>query len=304
MIPKLSICLPVIATILLVSAFVLWIKQPFVDHSPANYDYEFHEQISGNIKVYSSAYTLRPDTRTGKLYGSVTMEYSVRSASEEWFRMNSGYSVSDITVDGNPVPYETIVHSEINGERKTVFTPLSSPGFHTLVIEYEGFPTIARCQAPFGQVAEISDECIFLINEGTGPFSTSFLKCENSDWELILPTGLTPVVDHHIPENPIDNHDGTSTWHITASGYVTPWILAADFTMTAFEAAGLDIDLIYSRKYEQNIIKYRIPATIADVMDYCTKHIGRLTYEGDGRLTMLQRSAGGGNASFCPRLDL
>ncbi|MCL1965115.1 MAG: hypothetical protein FWF69_08665 [Firmicutes bacterium] len=295
-----KIYIPITAAALVSAGVFLWTGQPFVDHGPIEYDYEYRYRRdvgSSNTRVSSASYRLEPNVMAGRLKGRVTFDFTKYGEGEDWIAMNPGYTIAKMTVDGDDIPYKTLIGSEVNGERKTVFTLPPVSARRNLVVEYEGFPSSAKC-FPLSVTTEISLEYISLINDGVGPFSTSFVPCASSTWELILPSGLTPVVDHVLLENPEDNHNGTKTWRTTIYRYGLPWILAADFDAITFEAAGTAVELIYAHKYDRNMREYGVSKAIADVMNYCTEHQGKLGFAKGKRLVMLQRSAmfGGGNA--------
>jgi len=296
-----KVYLSITAVALLSAGTLLWIRQPFVDHGPAEWDMgwrnEFYKNVFNEVTV---TYRLTAKPITGRWHGIA--EYIMASGSAQTISMglNPGYSILRITCDSEDIDF--ISTSEIGtDERRTIFT-LTADGWKTLTIEYEGYPTMLRCFAPFNWGHEITNKYIFLNNAGSIPMlyglsiPDSVTIPDTYTLELKLPGTLIPIADHKVLTDFTENDDGTKTW--TAESDYGLWLMAGDYIVEPFYAAGINVDFIYNRKYQKNMREFNIPASIAEVLTYCTERLGPLEWAGDNNLMMVQRSAifDGGNA--------
>ena len=278
----------------------LWVAQPFVDHGPYQFDYTYADESkysgSTGTTVNKVNYSFQFNTVLGSLKGRADYEISqsYNSDKKECFWLNPGYEVTRISLDGQNLPYETL-HNDTNGERQTFFTLPQSQG-KTLTVEYAGYPTIARW-SPTYISGMVGSDFIQLLNSDCVPSSTSFNLPLGCSIQLILPSELTPIVAHKMLTDYRKNPDGTKTWQRTIDNFLYTWIAACDYRKTSFQAAGVGIDLVYSGKYAENIQKYDIPAATAEVMEYCAKHLGGISFVNKGRLLMLEKDSSGGYAA-------
>jgi hypothetical protein len=289
--------IPVISATLLCAGVMLWIFQPFVNHAPYDWsdDYSFFQNRT-STRVSHITYKL-----TAKASGIVsgTAEYTVNKSDnlEDSICLDPGYRILSVTCDDKDIPFHTL-NKDINEYRKTTLTIPKGTSMK-LIIKYQGMPQMLRCFIPYSWDNSSSSDYVSLTNAATVPTCTSFAHTDKYDLQLTLPKKLVPIVEHQILTDYTQNSNGTRTWNKNAMSGNLGWLTACDYESVQFQGAGATISLIYSKKYDQNIKKYDIPQSISDVMDYCTTHLGSLSFIDSGKLMMVQRSAsfgGGGNA--------
>lgn len=293
-----KVYLPVISAALFCIGVMLWVWQPFINHAP--YEWKNNIPFTGNSYSPRATYASYKLTagKSGRVSG--TAEYIINKSdnSEILIWLDPGYKITDISYNGKNLTFKTH-DTEINEYRGTTFTLPKGSG-EKLVIKYQGFPQMLRCFLPYSWDNSSSADYVSLSNAATVPSFPTFYLPEQYDLELTLPEKLTPIADHQLLINYNQNNDKTRTWKATAITGTLSWITACDYESVQFQAAGTTINLLYSKKYDQNIKKYDIPQSIADVMNYCTEHLGPLSFVDNGKLIMVQRASSiggdGGNA--------
>lgn len=290
-----KLVLPIVAVVLVGAGTWLWAVQPIVDHGPAEW-IDSDEILYSNTACTDVTYRLTASPRTGALRG--VLEYTIRDSwgdSEDSVWLNSGYKVVRLTYGTEDIAFQTL-NNDTNGARQTVFT-LPQGRNQVLTLEYEGIPSIAKCFVTGPQSDEITWESISLLNEAAWPNASFAYFTPNFSIEMTIPDALTPIVNHKFLEQYTENEDGTRTWKAQVTSFPN-WITACDYKVLSFQAAGVDVDLVYSSKYDENMKKYQIPEAITDVMNYCSSHLGKLKSTTNGSLLMVERTAnnGGGNA--------
>ncbi len=290
--------LPLISAVLLCAGVMLWIWQPFVNHAPYEWNNDFYSSIHySSSEVTHAVYKLAAGT-SGSVSGSATYTINKTDNLQESIWLDPGYRITSVTCNSKDVAFHTR-DNDINEFRETTFTVPEGDG-EELIIRYQGMPQMLRCFLPVSWDNSSSGDYVSLSNAATVPTFTSFHLPAQYDLELILPEKLTPIVEHKLLANDTQNTDRTRTWTETDFQGWLSWITACDYGSVQFQAAGATIDLLYSKKYDQNIKKYDIPQSIADVMNYCTTHLGPLSFVDNGKLLMVQRASsiagGGGNA--------
>lgn len=292
-----KVYIPIISASLLCAGVMLWVYQPFVNHAPYEWSDDYSTfMYSTSASVSHVTYKLNAKT-SGIVHGSA--EYTIDKSDnlEDCFWLDPGYQILSVTCDDKDIPFHTL-NNDINEYRKTTLSIPKGTSMK-LIIEYQGMPQMLRCFLPYSWDNTSSSDYVSLTNATTVPTFTSFALTYMYDLQLTLPEKLMPIVDHQILTDYIQNSNNTRTWTKNDMLGVLSWITACDYESVQFKAAGAMINLIYSKKYDQNIKNYDIPQSISDVMDYCTTHLGPLNFIDNGNLMMVQRSAifgGGGNA--------
>ncbi|MDP4092130.1 MAG: M1 family aminopeptidase [Bacillota bacterium] len=296
-----KVYIPIAAAVLVVAGALLWRGQPFVDHGPLEFDYNHMNATrlssSSNSICYNVSFRITAKPISGTVHGIA--QYTISSSngiSEDSFWLNPGYRILGLTYGSKKLDFRTL-DNDVNGERQTVFT-LPKAENQILTVEYEGFPALLRCFSPTGWGVEVSTEYVSLNNAYSVPCNTSFGLPGSSWLEITLPSKLTPIVEHKFVDKHTDNKDGTRTWktEVQCSQYI--WITACDYSVIPFTVAGINVDLVYSSKYDKNMRSYDIPNAIKSVFDYCTSHQGKIRFSDNRRMMLLQRNgSGGGNAS-------
>lgn len=293
-----KIYLPFISVALLFTGVMLWVWQPLINHAP----YEWNNNIYSRSDNYPPRATHAAYKLTAKKSGTIigTAEYVLDKSdnSEALIWLDPGFKITTIRYDGKNIDFHTN-NIDINEYRGTTFT-IPKGINKKLTIHYQGFPKLLRSFLPFSWDNSSSADYVSLSNAATVPDFTSFSLPGKYDLELTVPKKLTPIVEHQILSDYTNNKDGSRTWKTTDAPGHLGWITACDYKNIEFQAAGTKINLLYSKKYDKNIKKYDIPKSIAEVMEYCTKHLGPLSFVENDSLMMVQRassiSGDGGNA--------
>ncbi len=292
--------IPLVSIALLSAGTLLWIRQPFVDHGPAEWQNEREYLYGSNNQatVLSVIYRLTAKPSTGRLHGIAEYVMTTKGVTENSIALNPGYKIKRITFGDEELKFETLSEIKFADERRTLFT-IPEGKAKTLVIEYEGYPTMLRCFAPGTWGNEVNADYVSLSNAGSVPTDTSFALPQWCTVELTIPEKLTPIIEHQLLTEFTENGDGTKTWQIKGwRWYSYLWITACDYVVEPLNANGINVNFIYSRKHEKNMKEYKIPEAFTEVLNYCTENLGKLYWFERGRLMLLERSAimGGGNA--------
>lgn len=289
--------LPLISALLLCTGAILWIWQPFINHSQLEWNMKFGPTNSYGPSATHAAYKLAAGT-SGVING--TAEYIIDNLGnpEIIIWLDPGYRITAVTYGGKKVEFKTH-NTDVNEWRATTFTiPKENGG--KLMIHYRGLPQMIRCFLPFSWDNSSSEDYVSLMNGATVPMFTSFTLPGQYDLELTIPEKLMPIVEHQILTDFSQNSNGTKTWSVKDAKGSLGWITACDYANIEFQAAGTTINLLYSKKYDKNVKKYNMPQAITEVMEYCSKHLKSLSFVEDDKLIMIQRASSigpdGGNA--------
>lgn len=287
--------LPVISASLLCTWILLWKWQPFVNHAPLEFDLSHSSSNYSTSAMATSARFRIIASPSGQIHGIAT--YTINKFKDyneiDSIWLDPGYKILSITCNNVDLDFETL-NNDINDQRQTTFTLPKGTGL-TLVIEYKGMPKLLRCFTPFSWDNNSSADYVSLNNASSVPCNTSFFNYVEAFVQLVLPEKLTPVIEERLLSDATDNGDGTKTWNTRVSFGQYIKIKACDYATIQFEAAGATIDLVYSKKYDENMKRYKIPEAIASVMEYCTTHQGSLSFIKENKLMMLQSSSTGGD---------
>ncbi|MCL2360535.1 MAG: hypothetical protein FWC73_01835 [Defluviitaleaceae bacterium] len=285
-----KVYLPIGAGVLIVAGSLLWIYQPFVDHGPEEFGWDFSVNTSVYSMISDVTYRFTPRPATGRLHGVIEYTSTVggrRGTYDIWF--NPGYRIISITYDGQPAEFHT-TDEIIADARRTDFI-ITENDWEILIVEFEGFPTIIRAFAPSGWGQEINNTNITLSNHSTIPRVEGLIMPESFNLELTLPDNMIPVINHRLDLMDYEVvDDGTKLW----TGRIRDWFLrinAGDYIVESFEAAGMDVDFIFSQAYAQIMYDFEIPQAIAEVLDFFTERLGRLHWAHLPSLSMLQSTA-------------
>ena len=290
-----KVYLPVTTVVLITIGLLLWYGQPFVDHGPAEFQYGDNFTTASNTRVSAVTYRLTAKPFSGRVHG--VAEYTSRrgGAGEKSVWLNPGYKIRRILCDDQPITFTTT--SEIQRDSLRIDFTLAESGWETLTIEYEGYPTILRCFAPSGWGHEVTADYVSLSNASSMPSVTGLSLPRIFTLELTIPGDMTPILNHQLLTEGTLNPDGTKTWVKKEAAY-TIWLTACEYNVASFNAAGMDVDFVYSKKYESIMAEYKMQDALAEVLSYFTERLGRLSWANGRSLTMVQRSAimDGGNA--------
>jgi hypothetical protein len=95
-----------------------------------------------------------------------------------------------------------------------------------------------------------------------------------------------------------ENGNGTKTWRMTDDGYHMI-VYVGDYILEEIpvESAGITVNFYYSRKHQPIMEAINATESIRQTIEYCTEHIGPLSFYGDGTFNLIEsRISGGGYA--------
>ena len=290
-----KVYLPVTAAALMVTGIMMWRGQPFVDHGPAEFQYWDYYNTINDSKISAVTYRLTAKPESGQLHSIAEYTSTSGGSGIKSIWLNPGYKILRIMCDNQPVSFTAT--SEFQGDSQRTDFNLTQSGWKTLTIEYEGYPTMLRCFAPYTWGNEVTSDYVSLNNFSSMPSLTGLNFPGTFTLELTLPGYMTPLLNHQFIEDYTLNTDGTKTWTKKESSYII-WLTACDYNVESFNAAGMNVNFVYSKKYETIMTEYNMQEALAEVLSYCTEHLGRLSWAGGSSLMMVQRSAisDGGNA--------
>ena len=290
-----KVYLPVTAAALMVTGIMMWRGQPFVDHGPAEFQYWDYYNTINDSKISAVTYRLTAKPESGQLHSIAEYTSTSGGSGIKSIWLNPGYKILRIMCDNQPVSFAAT--SEFQGDSQRTDFSLTQSGWKTLTIEYEGYPAMLRCFAPYSWGNEVTSDYISLNNSSSMPSLTGLNIPGTFTLELTLPGNMTPLLNHQFMEDYTLNADGTKTWTKKKSDY-TIWLTACDYNVESFNAAGMNVNFVYSKKYETIMTEYNMQEALSEVLSYCTEHLGRLSWAGSSSLMMVQRSAitDGGNA--------
>lgn len=306
---------PLLAAVLLVCGGLLYVGQPFVDRSTAEIDYEFLF-CSEPLKTVtcSSRYAdVRPDPKTGRVYGQAAFQLQNSSGQEQnaRFQINPGYEITSVRANGADVPFSVDSYQAMGEKMFTVTLPAEAE--IELVIDYGGFPQEWNLVSTTQGSSEVSDTYMSLENHELAPAPFDVLYAGETlpaVMDIVLPEHMTPILFGTGSTDLLkENGDGTKTWRMTDEGY-TMILYAGDYIREEIpvEGAGITVNFYYSRKHQPIMEAMDAAETIRQTVEFCTEHIGPLSFYGDGSFNLIEsRCSGGGyagdGASLANELD-
>lgn len=283
------VLLPALALIL--AGIFLWRFQPFIDHGPREYIVDANiEQDEASIHfIRSIRYSIRTDPLLGRISGRA--EYDIQSPcpGESKFAISPGYRITKMSYGGEDVAFRT-VEEDLNGWRPTYFELPREHG-KTLVIEYEGFPSLARFASSYRVEDCVDPDYISLGTASLIPVLDNYYSRSNTATvDITIPAHLTPLLNYVPMTDFTDNADGTRTWRAACARYVMNFT-AADYVIDTIPMDDFVIDFVYGSAYQDIVEQSNVRQAIVDVFTYCGAHYGTLPWAKDGRLLLQQRSS-------------
>lgn len=303
---------PALAAALLVCAGLLYTGQPFLDHSEPELDYGFltPDEYLGTVTCSSWRAEVRPDPLTGQVHGTAIYQLTNTAGTKRsiQLRLNPGYQVSGLRANGISVPY-VLGEREAMNERSLRVT-LPADGKIELIIEYGGYPREWNNVGIVLGNIEISGTYMALENDVLTPVLYDVRYLGHAVIDLVLPAQMTPVPFGQGSAEPLrDNEDGTTTWRVQAQGQ-SAIVFAGDYIREDIpvEDAGLTVQFYYARKHQAVMEAVDAVGSVRRAIQYCTAHIGRLSFYGDGVFKLIENRGGSGGyaangASLANELD-
>ena len=161
---------------------------------------------------------------------------------------------------------------------------------------------------------EISRDYIYLANANFSPIPKNFIIERESfafTADIELPEGMVPVLFGTGTAEKLGIEAAASTraatrtstpaparWRLTSSSN-SIILYAGGYVSHRIDAAGTDVEFIYNSKHSRSTADFDMDAIISNVFEYCTEHIGRLSFAEGGTLKLIEiGSFGGGYAGL------
>ena len=218
-------------------------------------------------------------------------------------QLNPGYDVHRARANGDDVPFSMEMREVMNERRFTVTLPAEEN--IALTIDYGGFPREWNLEGGVNQGdMEISDTYMALENTVLAPMLYDVIQAGETlpvTVDIILPGEMIPVpFGTEEAELLAQNPDGSNVWRVEGNGG-SVILFAGDYIREDIpvESAGLTVQFYYARKHKPLMEKANAAGAIRRVVEYCTAHIGPLSfYEGRAFKLIETRSSGGGYAGY------
>ena len=295
---------PFLAALLLLSGSLLYVYQPFVDHSAAEFDfaYLFPSEYLETVTCSSRRADVHPDPKTGCVSGRAVFQLQNTSGAEQTvqFFIDPGYQILSVQANGADVPFSVDEYQAMHEKRFDVTIPAGRE--IELAIGYGGFPQEWNNSAAAQGRLEISNVYMQLENDVLSPSPYNIWYQGDTlpaVMDLTLPGHMTPILfGAGSTELLRENGDGTKTWRMTDEGYHMI-VYAGDYIREEIpvESAGITVNFYYSRKHQPIMEAMNASEAIRQTIAYCTEHIGSLSFYGDGTFNLIEsRISGGGYA--------
>ncbi len=291
---------PIIAVLLLLSAGLAYVHQPFYDNSSPDITAHVLDAEPDPELACSQIYAdVRPDPKAGCVNGRAVYQLQNAGGKEKTLELviDPGYNISSLLINGQAAAY-TFTDVQMTGGQ-VVEVPLPADPALELEVMYGGFPREWNlCTYNPGE-PEISDTYMCMENWLIFPTIRNVLPGDGLDstLDITLPDHMLPVQFGAEPEELLrENEDGTNTWRVQFDSACTIFY-AGDYVRKDIHAAGMTISLYYGRKHEPIMEQANVADCVRRVVEYCTAHYGPLDWCTDRKLKLLMtRVTGGGYA--------
>lgn len=286
----------VFAALLLCFGGFLCYFQPFVDHTPANFQELVEEKPdrtnesltlkSTQLNVSVNSYTL------GTMSGRATFTIQNNSGKPQalYFELNSGYKVHSITANGEAISYEDLKNDLIAA--REVICVLPTNDIVELEISYGGMAQMWNQMESTLGADTISSQGVTMVSKSLAPVLAGCVHVpEDSAISLYinLKQTLTPVSSAALTKL-ADNTDGTTSWLLEDIGTDRIFLYSGDYVMVELDAGnGTSIPFYYSKKY-QSRLKNGALELMEKAIQYCTEHYGARS-DADSGFKIIQTTA-------------
>lgn len=293
----------VLAMVLLAGGVYTYRNQPFLDKSTNNVDYEAYSNFQIKESIFCDRITVdvRPNVKTGCIYGTETCKMENRSGKEQkvTFYLTPGYKFQKVTANDKEIPFHINDDDTINTCTAEITLPADKE--IELRMEYGGFPRYWGSMFSMQGDPEISEKYMCLERECLAPSP----RDPNWDYEngefivnITVPDKLKTIPFGPEKAKVIkENADGTKVWQVRQKHSNTANLFIGDYICEPFDVAGIHVEFYYGRKHKEIMEKAKAVEGIKAVMEYCTEHIGPLVFLDDNTIKLIEkRIAGGGYA--------
>lgn len=298
---------PALALLLTACAVFTYVKQPFLDHSEAEFDYDSLHAPEYQEAVYCDSWSaqVHPEPSSGRLEGTAKYQLLNLSGKEQsiQLRLNPGYQVRAVRANEVDVFFSLGTQEAMNERGLTVTLPADKN--IELVINYGGYPREWNLEGgAFQGDMEISNTYMALENATLAPILYDVSQAGETlpvTVDITLPNQMIPI-----PFGPEEaelleqNSNGSNTWQVESDGsnvilYVGDYV-REDIPI---ESTGLNLKFYYARKHQSLMKAVDAAGAIRKVAEYCTKHIGPLVgYDGNTFKLIENRGSNGGYAGY------
>lgn len=288
--------IPGFSILLLALGFVLWDRQPFIDHCPENWiAMESADRYNEHLITKSTSLNVTiKDYLTGTMTGNASWLIHNDSGlpQELYFNLNSGYQIDSITANGKPLSFEDLKNDYIASRELRCTLPADTT--IRLEMTYGGMPRIWSVREDLLSGSFISSQGIELSSYHLAPVIAGCAAVENDDTPVVLNitllNSMVPISTGTV-EKLSDNPDKTTSWVITDYGTDRLRLFAGDYTSTELAAgSGMPIRFYYSQKYRS-----RLENGALDLMEqaiaYCASHYGPRFFTDDRPFQIVQLTA-------------
>ena len=288
-----------LCAVLIAAGCFSYLREPFMDDCPEEIDYEAYYNVEYiDVALKSIHVNARPDLSSGCQWGSAEylLENPTLSAQTLGFKINPGYSVSRAEANGKGVEWRVLKDDAINTRTLEVDIPAEQD--IKLVIDYGGFPREWSILATMQGELEISRDYIYLDNSAFSPTPNNFYTADGErppfTASIALPENLVPVLfGDGTAKKLSSDENGNVSWALSGSGG-SMILYAGDYICRPVQTNDMEVDFYYSAKHDALMKACDVENTLARVFDYCSEHIGVLSFGGEQRLKLIEIGAVGG----------
>ncbi|MBU5626763.1 hypothetical protein KQI82_07525 [Oscillibacter sp. MSJ-2] len=252
--------LPVLAAVLLCGGGLLWLWQPFSDHSPANW----MECLDKEEDRFNEALTLEKTALRVRiksyLMGTMSGDaaFTIRNSSgrpqELYFELNSGYAVRSVSANGKEIPFEDLRNDMLASRELRCTLPAEEE--IELRIHYGGMPKMWNEMESQLNADTISARSVTMTSKTLAPVVAGCvavpeeaeisLRIDLKDDLVPVGTGTATLLG--------TSGDGTNSWMVENTGTDRLFLYAGDFITTQLDADdGTSMDFCYSKKYQERL---------------------------------------------------
>ena len=293
--------LALLSGLLFLSSYQIKAQEPFLDNSPLLFDFESYYDVPFHENIYLNKTTvnLQPNLQLGSIHGNTSFSIINYETKPTWvrFKLNPGYHVNQVLINGKTTDFEMLKDDEIN--TKTLLVKLPPIENIECSIEYGGFPQEWEILNLQQGKREISDSYMCLENEVLAPSSFDLNMGEQLfELNVLLPKQLTMIDFGDGKASIIQENETNNLWQLTSFGN-NAIVYIGNYQMERIELENLTIDFYYASKHKAIIEENHAYDLIKTVYQFCSKHFGEFSQALDGHLKLVQqRISSGGYAVY------
>lgn len=296
-------CILLLSFVLLAGGAYSYWYQPFVDHSKKTVDYDAYEnyKIKENVHCTSMYADVHPNTKKGTLSGIASYQIINDSGKEQTvtFYLHTGYHIQALKANGKKADFKENRDDDMNTYTVSIYLPRDKK--IKLFIKFGGFPRewniVSNSQGDY----EISNQYLCLENTIIAPAPRNLIWDNDAVYllHITLPKNMMTIkFDSDDAKVVKTKKDGSRVWELRSNNcYMI--LYAGNYICNTFDAAGIHVKFYYGKRHEKIMKQAKSAQSISNVIEYCTKHYGKLDSLADNSLKLIEkRCAGGGYAGY------